>query len=96
MLLLNKCDLVDEAELNKLEGVIRKLQPNAKIIRTENGQVNPSEILSTGRFDFEKVSMSAGWIQELEKESHTPETEEYGIGSFVYRRRKPFLSIPSG
>ncbi|WP_340014293.1 GTP-binding protein [Paenibacillus sp. FSL K6-1318] len=90
VLLLNKCDLVDEAELNKLEGIIRKLQPNAKIIRTENGQVNPSEILNTGRFDFEKVSMSAGWIQELEKESHTPETEEYGIGSFVYRRRKPF------
>ncbi|PJN48858.1 putative metal chaperone YciC [Paenibacillus sp. GM1FR] len=90
VLLLNKCDLVDETELNKLEGVIRKLQPNAKIIRTENGQVNPSEILNTGRFDFEKVSMSAGWIQELEKESHTPETEEYGIGSFVYRRRKPF------
>ncbi|WP_419889904.1 GTP-binding protein [Paenibacillus xylanexedens] len=90
VLLLNKCDLVDETELNKLEGIIRKLQPNAKIIRTENGQVNPSEILNTGRFDFEKVSMSAGWIQELEKESHTPETEEYGIGSFVYRRRKPF------
>ncbi|WP_145325179.1 GTP-binding protein [Paenibacillus xylanexedens] len=90
VLLLNKCDLVDETELNKLEGIIRKLQPNAKIIRTENGQVNPSEILNTGRFDFEKVSMSAGWIQELEKESHTPETEEYGIASFVYRRRKPF------
>ncbi|WP_342570947.1 GTP-binding protein [Paenibacillus sp. FSL R5-0749] len=90
VLLLNKCDLVDDTELNKLEGIIRKLQPNAKIIRTENGQVNPSEILNTGRFDFEKVSMSAGWIQELEKESHTPETEEYGIASFVYRRRKPF------
>ncbi|WP_405170571.1 GTP-binding protein [Paenibacillus sp. FSL H8-0280] len=90
VLLLNKCDLVDDTELNKLEGIIRKLQPNAKIIRTENGQVNPSEILNTGRFDFEKVSISAGWIQELEKESHTPETEEYGIGSFVYRRRKPF------
>lgn len=90
VLLLNKCDLVDDTELNKLEGIIRKLQPNAKIIRTENGQVNPSEILNTGRFDFEKVSMYAGWIQELEKESHTPETEEYGISSFVYRRRKPF------
>ncbi|WP_340028445.1 GTP-binding protein [Paenibacillus sp. FSL H7-0940] len=90
VLLLNKCDLIDDTELNKLEGIIRKLQPNAKIIRTENGQVNPSEILNTGHFDFEKVSMSAGWIQELEKESHTPETEEYGIGSFVYRRRKPF------
>ncbi|MFK0525918.1 GTP-binding protein [Paenibacillus illinoisensis] len=90
VLLLNKCDLVDEVELNKLEGIIRKLQPHAKIIRTVKGQVNPAEILNTGLFDFEKASMSAGWIQELEKESHTPETEEYGIGSFVYRRRKPF------
>lgn len=90
VLLLNKCDLVNETELNKLEGIIRKLQPSAKIIRTTNGQVEPSEILNTDLFNFEKASSSAGWIQELEKESHTPETEEYGIGSFVYRRRIPF------
>ncbi|CAI6083092.1 Putative metal chaperone YciC [Paenibacillus sp. JJ-100] len=90
VLLLNKCDLVEESELHKLEGIIRKLQPSAKIIRTVNGQVNPAEILNTGRFDFDQVSMSAGWIQELQKETHTPETEEYGIGSFVYRRRRPF------
>lgn len=90
VLLLNKCDLVDEAELLKLEHVIRKLQPNAKLIRTVKGQIDPSEILNTGLFDFEKASLSAGWIQELARESHTPETEEYGISSFVYRRRKPF------
>ncbi|MFM9281022.1 GTP-binding protein [Paenibacillus jiagnxiensis] len=90
VLLLNKCDLVEEEELNKLEGIIRKLQPSAKIIRTVNGQVEPSEILNTGLFDFERASMSAGWIQELNKESHTPETDEYGISSFVYRRRRPF------
>ncbi|KHF35233.1 putative metal chaperone YciC [Paenibacillus sp. P1XP2] len=46
--------------------------------------------MNTGLFDFEKASMSAGWIQELEKDHHTPETEEYGIGSFVYRKRAPF------
>lgn len=90
VLLLNKCDLVEENELNRLEGILRKLQPGAKIIRTVNGQVDPSEVLNTGLFDFEKASMSAGWIQELEQESHTPETEEYGIRSFVYRRRRPF------
>ncbi|ANY75235.1 GTP-binding protein [Paenibacillus ihbetae] len=90
VLLLNKCDLVDEAELNKLEAVLRKLQPSAKIIRTRHGQVDPSEILNTGFFDFERVSLSAGWIQELQKETHVPETEEYGISSFVYRRRRPF------
>lgn len=90
VLLLNKCDLVEEKELNKLEAVLRRLQPGAKIIRTVKGVVDPKEILNTGRFDFEKTSMSSGWIAELNKEEHTPETEEYGISSFVYRRRTPF------
>ncbi|MCM3701648.1 GTP-binding protein [Paenibacillus macerans] len=90
VLLLNKCDLVEEKELIKLEAVLRKLQPTAKLIRTVNGVVDPKEILNTGLFDFEKTSMSSGWISELNKEEHTPETEEYGIGSFVYRCRVPF------
>ncbi len=90
VLLLNKCDLIEPQELERLERVIRELQPTAKIIRTTNGQVDPSEILNTGLFDFDKTSQSAGWIRELELEKHTPETEEYGIGSFVYRRRRPF------
>lgn len=90
VLLLNKCDLVEEEELVKLEAVLRKLQPSAKIIRTVNGIVDPKEILNTGLFDFEKTSMSSGWIAELTKKEHTPETEEYGIGSFVYRSRIPF------
>ncbi|OWR26532.1 cobalamin biosynthesis protein CobW [Saccharibacillus sp. O23] len=90
VLLLNKCDLVEESELQRLEGVLRKLQPSAKIIRTVRGEVDPAEILNTGLFDFEQASLSPGWIRELQKEEHTPETEEYGIGSFVYRRRRPF------
>ncbi|AIQ12355.1 GTP-binding protein [Paenibacillus durus] len=89
VLLLNKCDLVAEEELNKLEAVLRKLQPAAKIIRTINAAVDPKEILNTGLFDFERTSMSSGWIAELNKDSHAPETEEYGIASFVYRRRRP-------
>lgn len=90
VLLLNKCDLVEEKELVKLEAVLRKLQPTAKIIRTVNGVVDPKEILNTGLFDFDKTSTSSGWLAELEKDEHTPETEEYGIGSFVYRSRVPF------
>lgn len=90
ILILNKCDLVDEEELKELEGVLRKLQPTAKFIRSTMGRVDPREILNTGLFDFEKASQSAGWSRELELENHTPETEEYGIGSFVYRRRRPF------
>ncbi|KAF6580532.1 GTP-binding protein [Paenibacillus sp. EKM211P] len=90
VLILNKCDLVQPAELDKLEGVLRRLQPEARIIRTSKGKVTPTDILNTGLFNFDKASQSAGWIRELELESHTPETDEYGINSFVYRRRRPF------
>jgi G3E family GTPase len=90
VLVLNKCDKVEPDELNELEQVLRKLQPRAKLIRSEYGKIDPSEILNTGRFNFEEASQSAGWIQEMEKGHHTPETEEYGISSFVYERKQPF------
>ncbi|WP_284241840.1 GTP-binding protein [Paenibacillus glycanilyticus] len=90
VLILNKCDLVDENVLIELETVLRSLQPRAKLIRSKRGQVDPAELLNTGLFDFEAASQSAGWIQEMAKEHHTPETEEYGISSFVYERAQPF------
>lgn len=90
VLVLNKCDMVDPEDLRQLEGVLRKLQPNARFIRAERGQVDPRAILNTGLFDFEQASQAAGWLQELQKEEHTPETDEYGISSFVYRGRRPF------
>lgn len=90
VLIMNKCDMVEEKELSELEGVLRKLQPRARFIRSEKGKVDPRAILNTGLFDFEEASRSAGWIRELEAPVHTPETEEYGIGSFVYERFKPF------
>ncbi|MEC2071551.1 GTP-binding protein [Alkalihalophilus marmarensis] len=89
VLLLNKCDLVGNEELDEMEQVLRTLQPQAKFLRISEGKVDPEDILNTGLFDFEKSSQSAGWLKELQTE-HTPETEEYGISSFVYRRRKPF------
>lgn len=90
VLILNKCDLVEQEELNELEAVVRKLQPRARIIRAEHGNIRPTEILNTRLFDFEAASSSAGWMEELENGHHTPETEEYGITSFVYKRRLPF------
>ncbi|WP_180546811.1 GTP-binding protein [Staphylococcus haemolyticus] len=93
VLVLNKTDLVTEAELTKLENILRKLQPDAHLIKTTNAEVDINEVLDTGRFDFEQASNSEGWIKELTEgghAEHTPETEEYGIGSFVYSRRLPF------
>ncbi|MBD2868481.1 GTP-binding protein [Paenibacillus arenilitoris] len=90
VLILNKCDLVGEKELEELEKVLRTLQPRARLIRASRGEVKPSDILNTGLFDFDEASRSAGWIQEMEKAHHVPETDEYGIASFVYERAKPF------
>jgi len=90
VLILNKCDRVGDTELEELETVLRSLQPRARIIRASHGQVSPADILNTGLFDFDEASQSAGWIQEMEKEHHTPETDEYGISSFVYERIRPF------
>jgi len=90
VLILNKCDRVGEMELAELEKVLRTLQPRAKLIRSEFGRIEASDILNTGLFDFDVASRSAGWIQEMEKEHHIPETEEYGISSFVYERVRPF------
>lgn len=90
VLVINKCDLVTLQQLAQLERILKSLQPEAKVIRTTYGEIDPSAILHTGRFDFEKASAAAGWLQELNNTHHTPETEEYGIGSFVYTRTLPF------
>lgn len=90
VIMLNKCDLLSEEEVNQVEAVIRTLQPEAKIIRSVKGVVPPSEILNTNRFDFERAYNSAGWLKEINREYHTPETEEYGITSFVYEKVRPF------
>jgi len=90
VVVLNKTDLVSAEELGLLKAMLRKLNAKAKFIESHNGVVSPNEILNTHLFDFDEASKSAGWIAELEKESHTPETEEYGISSFVYRSKEPF------
>ncbi|MCU9614543.1 GTP-binding protein [Caldibacillus lycopersici] len=89
VLVLNKIDLIDEESLLKLKAVLRKLNPIGKIIESYHGEIPLTSILNTGLFNFEEASQGAGWIKELNEE-HVPETEEYGISSFVYRRRRPF------
>lgn len=90
VIILNKSDLVNEDELKILKGIIYKLNSTAKIITTSFSKVEPKEILNTKLFNFKEAEQNAAWIDELNKDQHTPETEEYGISSFVYRTKKPF------
>lgn len=89
VILLNKLDLVRAEEADAVERVIRNLNVLAKIIRTKHSRVPLIEVLHTRRFDFDRTSQSAGWIQELENK-HVPETLEYGISSLVFRDTRPF------
>lgn len=89
IIVLNKTDLVGNEQLILLEGIIKKLNPEAQIIRSTYSKVDPKAILNTKLFDYAKAEQAAGWIKELNNE-HTPETEEYGISSFVFRNKKPF------
>ncbi len=94
VIILNKSDLVTDDQLGLLEKTLHKLNPTAKIIRTTHSKIDPKEILNTGMFDYEIAEQSAGWQKELELAQkgigHNPETEEYGISSFVYQNPKPF------
>lgn len=90
IIVLNKADRVSETELNEMAGLLKTLNPSAKLLTSVHSNVDLTELLDVKLFDFEQAMHSAGWIQELEAEEHTPETEEYGISSFVYRRRRPF------
>ncbi|MBB4823041.1 G3E family GTPase [Sporosarcina luteola] len=89
ILVVNKLDLVDESYHEPFTAFLRKMNPDAEIMLTQFGKVEPSQLLDRKLFDFEKSSQGAGWIKELNEE-HVPETEEYGISSFVYRRNCPF------
>ncbi len=89
VLVISKTDLVEASELERLEGILHHLNPEARVIRSAHGRVATSAVLGTGLFDDAKAATYAGWARELAG-IHTPETEEYGISSFVYRARLPF------
>ncbi len=89
VIVLNKIDLVNAGQAQRLEAILEALNPGARIVKAVRGQVPLENVLDTGLFDYEKAASSAGWIRELQGE-HTPETEAYGISSFTYRTSHPF------
>ena len=89
VIVLNKVDLINSEEKENLFGILHSLNPRAKIEISQFGQVKLDKILNTNLFDFNEAAQAPGWLKELRGE-HIPETEEYGITSFVYRARKPF------
>ena len=91
VILLNKVDLVSEKELKIVRAVIRGLNAKAKIIETEQSKVAMDQVMDTNLYDLKEAQNHPLWAQQLyNPDAHTPETEEYGVTSFVYRARDPF------
>ena len=88
VVVINKIDKVDAARRDEVTAVVKALNPVAEVVYADHGQVPLRQILGTGRFDLERASAMPGWARELEGE-HTPETEAYGIESFVLRSHEP-------
>jgi G3E family GTPase len=95
VLVLNKVDLVSADDLGRVEAVLGRLNPNARIVRALEGRVDLAEVLDTGRFDLERMIFQNGWRMarsraEREADERPGEAETYGVSSFVYRARVPF------
>jgi G3E family GTPase len=89
VILISKTDLVSPDNLNRLKQILKTLNTQAEQIPIKNGAVPLNKIIDTGLFDFDLAQQAPGWLKEMRGE-HIPETEEYGIASFVYQARRPF------
>ncbi|PEC50233.1 GTP-binding protein [Bacillus sp. AFS096315] len=89
VIILNKIDRIEDQDVKELTAFLKKINAQAKIIPASFSKIDLKSVLNTHLFDFDKASQAAGWIKELNEE-HIPESEEYGISSFVYRRKIPF------
>ncbi|MEM9782201.1 MAG: GTP-binding protein [Pseudomonadota bacterium] len=91
VVILNKVGDATPKQVDAARKIIRSLNADARIIETNHSNVPAGRILDTGLFDFEKAHEHPMWAKELYGfADHVPETEEYGVASFVYRARRPF------
>ncbi|WP_170564867.1 GTP-binding protein [Ruegeria atlantica] len=92
VVILNKIADAGAERVDAARKIIRSLNADARIIETNHSDVSADEILDTGLFDFEKAHEHPMWAKELYGfADHVPETEEYGVTSYVYRARQPFV-----
>ncbi len=97
IVLLNKAAEVAPEELGKLKGIVKSINPGAKVLECNYGDVDLDELIYTGMFNFDEVATSAAWIaaiegEEDEDEEAEGEALEYGIDTYVYTRR-PALDL---
>ena len=91
VVVLNKIGAATPEQRDAARKIVAALNPDARLIETDFGKVDLREVLGTGRFDFTKAETHPLWFKELHGfKDHVPETEEYGIRSFVYRAKRPF------
>jgi G3E family GTPase len=99
VVLVSRIDLIGEQGFMALRSVIAALNPSATILPMTHGAVDLNQVLNTDKFDLPRFAKSAGWLRELEQEhalghalppDRQPESDTYGIASWVYRERTPF------
>ncbi|WP_144143846.1 GTP-binding protein [Paraburkholderia sp. BCC1884] len=97
VLVVNKADLVSADDLTRLQRILARINPRAVQVTSTFGEVPLAEVLNTGRFDFDEASSAPGWLASLNHEhddehghAHHGEADEFGIGNFIYRARRPF------
>jgi G3E family GTPase len=88
VIVISKCDLVLPEHSALVRAIVQRLNPLAHIVQAQRGEVALTDIFDTGRFDFERARTMPGWARELAGD-HLPETEAYGLSSFVWRVRAP-------
>jgi G3E family GTPase len=94
VVIINKASAVTTEQLKTVKQLVASLNAGAKIVTADYGEVDLKLILDTGLFDFERAQTHPLWFKELNGfRDHMPETEEYGIRSFVYRARRPFAPM---
>ena len=89
VLIVNKVDKINDSKKEELTNLLRRLNPDAKLLFAKYGKVPLEEMLNTGLFDFDKAANAAGWLQSLRGDVSS-EADEYGFSSFVFRARRPF------